>query len=274
MEIPLYHVDAFTHEPFHGNPAADCLLAAPQDDDWLQAVAQEMNLSETAFLWPERGDYRLRWFTPTVEVELCGHGTLASAHVLWESGRLDPDKTAHFETLSGPLTAVRRPGMWVELNFPATPVEPAEDPGGLCAALGVTPLFIGRSCFDYLVEVEGEGIVRGLKPDFDRIRRVPARGVIVTSRAEETPGYDFVSRWFGPQTGVAEDPVTGSAHCALAPYWEGRLRKREFLAYQASRRGGQLMVRLEGERVAIAGQAVTVARGVLTERVASLDVDA
>ncbi len=261
METPIYQVDAFAREPFHGNPAAVCLLAAPRDDAWMQALAREMNLPETAFLCPEGDGYRLRWFTPTVEVELCGHATLASAHTLWESGRLGAGDVARFYTQSGLLTAQRQ-GEWIELNFPATPVAPAEEPGGLREALGATPVAVGRSVFDYLVEVASEEVVRGLKPDFNRLREVPAMGVIVTSQAT-TAGYDFVSRYFGPQCGIDEDPVTGSAHCALGPYWEGKLQRRRFVAYQASSRGGEVRVRLEGDRAVIAGQAVTVLRGTL-----------
>ncbi len=263
MAIDIYQVDAFSREPFHGNPAGVCLPGGPQPEAWMQAVAQEMNLSETAFLWPEGDGYRLRWFTPAVEVDLCGHATLASAHIVWETGRLGPGETARFHTRSGLLTAARR-GEWIEMDFPATPVEPAPEPEGLREALGVALLAVGRSCFDYVVEVEDEEAVRGLQPDMGRLRAIPTRLVIVTSKATSA-GYDFVSRSFGPRVGVDEDPVTGSAHCALGPYWAGKLGKGAFLAYQASKRGGQVRVRLAGERVAIGGQAVTVVRGSLEQ---------
>ena len=221
-----------------------------------------MNLAETAFLHPENGGYRLRWFTPAVEVALCGHATLASAHVMWEEGHLPAGQQARFHTQSGLLTADRA-GDWIELDFPATPPTPAPPPAGLVAALHVTPRWVGRSKFDYLAELESEDAVRGLAPDLGALARVEARGVIVTSRAA-TAGYDFVSRFFAPQSGVPEDPVTGSAHCALTPFWSERLHKTEMSAYQASARGGVVRVRLEGgARVILGGQAVTVLRGEL-----------
>ena len=226
-------------------------------------VASEMNLAETAFLVRQRDGYDLRWFTPTVEVDLCGHATLASAHVLWEDGDLKLDAQARFHTKSGLLTADRRDGM-IELDFPATPPAAAPAPEGLAAALGARPKFVGRSRFDYLVEIENESIVRELMPDLNAISQIQARGVIVTSKADSTSAYDFVSRFFAPQSGVPEDPVTGSAHCALAPYWSAKLAKQELRAYQASARGGELMLRLVGDRVRIGGQAVTVLRGELT----------
>jgi PhzF family phenazine biosynthesis protein len=217
-----------------------------------------MNLAETAFLVPRRDGYDLRWFTPTVEVDLCGHATLASAHVLWEEGHLQPSAQARFHTKSGLLTADRREP-WIELDFPATPAKPAEAPPGLNEALGAKARFVGLSKFDYLVELEDEAAVRTLDPDLGAIARVPARGVIATARADKGK-YDFVSRFFAPQSGVPEDPVTGSAHCALAPYWSGKLGKKELMAYQASARGGELQLRLEGDRVVLGGQAVTVLR--------------
>jgi len=226
-------------------------------------VAREMNLAETAFLVRQHDGYDLRWFTPTVEVDLCGHATLASAHVLWEDGDLKLDAQARFHTKSGLLTADRRDGL-IELDFPATPPAAAPAPEGLVAALGAKPKFVGRSRFDYLVEIENESIVRELMPDLNAISQIQARGVIVTSKADSTSAYDFVSRFFAPQSGVPEDPVTGSAHCALAPYWSAKLAKQELRAYQASARGGELMLRLVGDRVRIGGQAVTVLRGELT----------
>lgn len=267
MPQAFVQVDAFTAEPFKGNPAAVCVLDSPRDPAWMQAIAREMNLSETAFL-VRRADehggdegFDLRWFTPTTEVDLCGHATLASAHALWEGGHLPPGTTARFHTKSGVLTATRD-GAWIELDFPATPDEPAEAPPGLENALGAKPTYVGRSRFDLLVEVDGEDVVRSLQPDFTRLRAIGARGVIVTSKAT-TAGIDFVSRFFAPGAGVDEDPATGSAHCALAPFWARRLGKRKFLARQVSARGGDLRVRLDGDRVRLGGQAVTVLRGEL-----------
>ncbi len=261
MGLKIVQVDAFASRPFSGNPAAVCVLSAPRDARWMQDVAREMNLAETAFLHPENEGYRLRWFTPAVEVALCGHATLASAHVLWEDGRLPAGQQARFHTQSGLLTADRR-GDWIELDFPATPPAPAPEPPGLAAALGVTPRWVGRSRFDYLVEVDSEPTVRALTPDIQALAKVEARGIIVTSRAT-TSGYDFVSRFFAPRAGVPEDPVTGSAHCALTPFWSERLDRPEMMAYQASPRGGVIRVRLAGDRVILAGQAVTVLRGEL-----------
>ncbi len=262
MSLKIVQVDAFTNRPFGGNPAAVCVLPAPRDERWMQDVAREMNLSETAFLHPRNDGYALRWFTPAVEVALCGHATLASAHVLWEDGHVPAGRQARFHTKSGVLTADRK-GDWIELDFPATPAAPAAAPAGLGEALGSTPRWVGRSKFDYLVEVESEDQLRGLDPDFMALERVEARGIIVTSRATTT-GYDFVSRFFAPRAGVREDPVTGSAHCALTPFWSERLKKTEMTAYQASPRGGVVRVRLNGDRVVLGGQAVTVLRGDLT----------
>jgi PhzF family phenazine biosynthesis protein len=261
MSLPLFHVDAFTERPFAGNPAAVCLLDEPHDDAWLQQVASEMNLSETAFLTRQADGYNLRWFTPAVEVDLCGHATLASAHILWEEGHVPQDTQIHFHTRSG-LLAADRHGAWIELNFPAKPEEPVEAIPGLAEALGCTPLYLGMSQFDCLVEVESEAVVRSLAPDMAKLASISVRGIIVTSLAQ-TPGYDFVSRFFGPRVGVPEDPVTGSAHCVLSPFWSKRLGRTELIGYQASARGGVVRTRLEGERVRLGGQAVTVARGSL-----------
>lgn len=261
MSWPLFQVDAFTDRPFAGNPAAVCLLPGPRDEGWMQRVAAEMNLPETAFLHPEGDGFRLRWFTPTVEVDLCGHATLASAHVLWEAGHLAPDASARFYTRSGLLTAARR-GAWIELEFPAEPAEAAAPPPALIPALGVTPRYVGRNRMDYVVEVESEDAVRATAPDFALLKTVPSRGVLVTSRSA-SPEYDFVSRFFAPQSGIDEDPVTGSAHCCLGPFWAERLGKSELVGYQASPRGGVVRVRVDGERVALGGQAVTVLRGEL-----------
>ncbi|MHC4933682.1 MAG: PhzF family phenazine biosynthesis protein [Planctomycetota bacterium] len=253
--VPILQVDAFTSEPFRGNPAAVCILSEPRQDAWMQAVAAEMNLSETAFLLREGDGWRLRWFTPTVEVDLCGHATLASAHVL-----LEQDGEVRFLTKSGTLSA-RRSGGWIELDFPSLPAEPATEPVGLVEALGAVPVCVGKSRFDFIVELESEEAVRALRVDVARLRKVEARGVIVTSRGRE---YDFVSRFFAPRAGVDEDPVTGSAHCCLAPYWSELLGKTEMTGYQASARGGVVQVRLSGDRVILRGQAVTVLRGELS----------
>ncbi|MGH7675795.1 MAG: PhzF family phenazine biosynthesis protein [Gemmatimonadales bacterium] len=266
MAVPIVQVDAFTATPFRGNPAAVCLLPTPADPRWMQDVASEMNLSETAFLHPMPDGLGLRWFTPAAEVDLCGHATLASAHVLWEEGRLGPTAAARFHTKSGLLTARKAAAAgWIELDFPATPAEPAAAPPALATALGVQPCAAGRTRFDYLIEVDSEDAVRRLAPDFAAIGRLGARGVIVTSRAS-TDGYDFVSRFFAPGLGIAEDPVTGRAHCALAPWWAAKLGKTEMTGFQASARGGLVRVRVAGERVVLAGQAVTVLRGELAER--------
>jgi PhzF family phenazine biosynthesis protein len=220
-----------------------------------------MNLSETAFLVPKEDGFNLRWFTPAVEVELCGHATLASAHILWETGVLRADQQARFHTLSGLLTAERK-GEWIELDFPSKPEEPAKPWAELVTGLGITPRYVGKSQFDYLVEVDSEQTVRNLDPDFTLLKQTKARGVIVTARAQGGE-FDFVSRFFAPGAGVNEDPVTGSAHCVLGPFWAKHLGRTEFVAYQASARGGVVRVRLVGNRVKLSGQAVTVMRGEL-----------
>ncbi|MHC4401435.1 MAG: PhzF family phenazine biosynthesis protein [Planctomycetota bacterium] len=263
MAVGVFQVDAFTDRPFTGNPAAVCILPEPRDETWMQNVAREMNLSETAFLSEDRGEFELRWFTPIVEVKLCGHATLASAHILWEKGLLIPGDEARFHTHSGLLRAAQK-GEWIELDFPATPDEPRSAPAGLAEALGVTPTYVGSSEFHYLVELASEEEVRKLKPDFGLLKELGLRGVIVTSVAA-TAGYDFVSRVFVPGAGIDEDPVTGSAHCCLGPYWRRRLGKDEFVAYQVSQRGGIVRVRVAGRRVYLAGQAVTVLCGELVE---------
>jgi PhzF family phenazine biosynthesis protein len=261
LTIKIYQVDAFTEKPFSGNPAAVCLLPQPREAAWMQAVAREMNLSETAFLLKQEDGFSLRWFTPAVEVDLCGHATLASAHILWETGILRRQEQARFHTRSGLLTAVSQ-GEEIELNFPAKTEEPAGAPAGLLEALKVEAKYIGKSKFDYLVQVDSEETVRGMKPDFAALKNIPVRGVMVTSRAT-SPGYDFVSRFFAPAVGINEDPVTGSAHCTLGPFWSRHLGKEDFLAYQASERGGTLRVRVAGDRVHLGGKAVTIFRGEL-----------
>ena len=262
MPLTITQVDAFTSEPFGGNPAAVCLLPGPADASWMQRVAREMNLSETAFLVRrDDGSFDLRWFTPSVEVDLCGHATLASAHVLWEESHLPPGTPAVFHTRSGRLSAVLRDG-WIEMDFPAEPDSPASVPAGLASALGTEPTYVGRNRFDYLVEVASEETVRRLTPDFRRLREIDARGVIVTARAA-TDGFDFVSRYFAPHAGIDEDPVTGSTHCCLGPYWQRRLGQDTLAGWQASERGGLVRVAVRGERVALSGQAVTVLHGEL-----------
>lgn len=257
MAIRIVQVDAFTNKPFSGNPAAVCVLPQPVSDEWMRNVAREMNLSETAFLTPRDGEFQLRWFTPAVEVDLCGHATVASAHVLWQDGHLAADRQARFQTRSGLLMADRR-GDWIELNFPAKQVAAASAPAELLPALGIAQAaFVGRNAFDYLVEVDSEEALRGLSPDHTTLRKVPVRGVIVTARSRGGE-FDFVSRFFAPASGIDEDPVTGSAHCALGPYWSERLGKSEFTAFQASARGGVVRVSLVGDRVVLGGQAVTV----------------
>jgi PhzF family phenazine biosynthesis protein len=262
MAIRIVQVDAFTNKPFAGNPAAVCVLPEPVPDEWMRNVAREMNLSETAFLTPHDGGFRLRWFTPAVEVDLCGHATVASAHVLWQDGHLAAGQQARFHTRSGLLLADRR-GDWIELDFPAKQVVATPAPAELLPALGVAEAaFVGRNAFDYLVEVDSEESLRGLAPDHSTLRRIPVRGVIVTAPSSGGE-FDFVSRFFAPGSGIDEDPVTGSAHCALGPYWSGRLGKSEFTAYQASPRGGTVRVKLAGDRVLLGGQAVTVMTGEL-----------
>ncbi len=260
-KVTCLTIDAFTDRPFSGNPAAVCLLDEARDAEWMQSVAAEMNLSETAFVSPSSDGYALRWFTPRVEVDLCGHATLAAAHALWEEKRVDGSESIVFLSKSGPLTCTRRGGT-VELDFPATPARPVAGPEALAAALGADPRFFGRSKFDALFVVDDEQALRALAPDFTAIETLPYRGVIVTSPSDDAR-FDFVSRFFAPAAGIDEDPVTGSAHCCLAPYWSERLGKSELTAYQASARGGVVNLRVSGERVVLGGQAVTVMRGIL-----------
>ena len=255
----LLQIDAFTDAPFKGNPAAVCILDRERDAAWMQNVAKEMNLSETAFLMHHVDGFSLRWFTPAVEVDLCGHATLASAHALWEERILETE--ARFHSRSGLLTATQN-GEWIELDFPVKPEQPAEPPPLLLEALGAKATYVGRNQFDYLVEVASDEELRALNPDHVRLRTIPVRGVIVTARSSD-PRFDFVSRFFAPGSGVDEDPVTGSAHCALTPYWAKKLGKNEMTAFQASRRGGGVRVRLAGDRVKLGGRAVTVFRGEL-----------
>jgi PhzF family phenazine biosynthesis protein len=219
-----------------------------------------MNLSETAFLVKQPEHFDLRWFTPTVEVDLCGHATLAAAHILWQQGQASGD-AIRFSTRSGILKAVRH-GDGIELDFPLKPEEATEAPPGLLAALGISAKYVGKNQFDYLVEVDSEAVLRGIAPDFKSLAAVPVRGIIVTSRAAD-PRFDFVSRFFAPASGVDEDPVTGSAHCCLGDFWRKRLGKTAFVAYQASARGGVVTVRVTKDRAFLGGKAVTVAKGEL-----------
>lgn len=262
--MKIFMVDAFTAEPFHGNPAAVCLLDRPADPGWMQAVAAELNHSETAFVdrsAPGEG-IGLRWFTPAGEVDLCGHATMAAAHVLWEQEGDSRDRLA-FATRSGLLAAERR-GRGIRLDLPAEPAEPVPEPDGLAEALGARPVWTGRNRFDHLVELASADEVAALRPDFAALRAFPVRGVIVT--AAGTGGHDFVSRFFAPRHGVDEDPVTGSAHCCLGPYWAARLGRTELVGYQCSARGGLLRVTVYGERIALDGQAVIFISGELHEQ--------
>jgi PhzF family phenazine biosynthesis protein len=260
MGLRITQVDAFADRPFAGNPAAVCILEKPREDAWMQMLAREMNLSETAFLVKREQGYDLRWFTPAIEVALCGHATLASAHTLWEEGHLPVSQTASFHTKSGVLTA-RKKGSWIEMDFPATPAK--SDPGSLEeleSALGTKIKWAGWTRFDCLAEVESEAAVRALAPDVTKLGRWKVRGLIVNS-AEEGSDYDYVSRFFAPAAGIDEDPVTGSAHCSLGPYWTERLGRDTLLGYQASARGGYVRTHCQGDRVLLSGQAVTVLRG-------------
>lgn len=261
MNQEIFQVDAFTDTAFKGNPAAVCVLLRQRDERWMQNLATEMNLSETAFLVQQDDGYHLRWFTPAVEVDLCGHATLASAHILWESGLLPVEREARFFTRSGLLRASRQ-GDWIQLDFPSEPETSAEAPENLDKALGVSATYVGKNRFDYLVQVESEDMVRSLTPDFTLLSSISSRGFMVTSRSDAKE-FDFISRFFAPAFGINEDPVTGSAHCCLGPFWAEKLNKTELTAYQASPRGGIVRVRVGKERVYLLGKAVTVMRGVL-----------
>ena len=264
MPQTVIQVDAFTSQPYAGNPAAVCILVKPRDEGWMRQVAREMNLSETAFAVRHESEWLLRWFTPVTEVDLCGHATLATAHVLFEDGHVTRDDAVHFQTRSGRLTA-RSSGGWIEMDFPSAPARPASPPPDLLEAIGLAAadtVFVGTNDSDWLVAVEDAGRVRAIAPDMIRLAAVGSRGVIVTAPSDD-PKWDFVSRFFGPAVGVPEDPVTGSAHCCLAPYWAERLDRNELVGWQASERGGEVRVRHEGTRVMLTGQAVTVMRGEL-----------
>ncbi len=258
--LPVVQVDAFTDEPFRGNPAAICTLDRARDDAWLQAVAREMNLSETAFIWQPDHRLVLRWFTPSTEVRLCGHATLAAAHVLWETAAVPAESAITFLTLSGRLTAAREDG-WIRLDFPSVPAQGVTMPAELRGLIGAPPLWFGVAEGTGLVEVEDEATVRGLAPDVRSLAGIPGLGRLIVTAKASTPGFDFVSRFFAPAVGIDEDPVTGSSHCTLASFWAQRLGRTELVGYQASARGGTVRVRFLGERVHLLGQAVTVMRG-------------
>lgn len=257
MTLRIFQVDAFTTRRFAGNPAAVIPMDAFPADSVLQAIAAENNLAETAFLVPEGGDYRLRWFTPMVEVPLCGHATLASAAVVME--RLEPGRTSvTFHSASGPLAVTRTANGYV-LNFPSRPSQPVEAPPGLAKALGAAPIEVLVNSFNYMCLLENANIVRELAPDMAAIACMDRPGVIVTAPGDGA--YDFISRYFAPAKGIPEDPVTGAAHCMLAPYWAQRLGKTEFRAFQASRRGGEIICRLDGDRVELEGSCVFYLEG-------------
>ena len=259
----VIYVDAFTNRPFAGNPAAVCVLTQPCSDTWMQRLAQETNLPATVFLWPHEADYAIRWFTPSQELPLCGHGTLAAAHTLWTEGHAPAEKEVRLHYQGGVLTAVRN-GEWIEMNFPTTHNTPSPVPMELRHGLVIEPRYVGKSSHSYLVEVESEAQVRALTPDLSLWAQLDMACVIVTSRAT-SDGFDFISRFFAPALRIAEDAVTGSAHCCLAPYWAERLGKTEMIGYQASARGGVVKVNVKGDRVTLGGQAVTILRSELCE---------
>ena len=257
----LVQVDAFTGKAFAGNPAAVCLMDEPRDATWMQDVAREMNLSETAFVEPASKGFALRWFTPEVEVDLCGHATLASAHVLWEEGRVEADASIVFSTRSGPLRCHQRRDR-IEMDFPSRPVVEVEAPSGLFEAVGVSPESVWHSAVGFLLELRSEADVRNVRPDFGALRAIANAWTCITAPAT-SGGFDFVSRFFAPASGIDEDPVTGAAHCSLADFWSKRTGRTEFRAYQCSSRGGVVFARVDGDRVHLGGQAVTVLRGEL-----------
>jgi PhzF family phenazine biosynthesis protein len=256
MPATLYQVDSFSNKPFAGNPAGVCILSEAANEEWMKFVAREMNLSETAFLHPETDGYRLRWFTPAVEVDLCGHATLASAHILWELGSSPRNAEIHFHTNSGLLKA-RWDDPWIQMDFPNEAAEPTKFPEELIAVLGPEPIYSGKNRQGYLAVYEDESIVRQLEPDFTRLKKIPP-GVAMVTAPTDSREFDFVSRFFAPAFGIDEDPVTGSAHCCLGPYWSEQLGKTKLMAYQASQRGGVVAVEVRGDRIMLGGQAVTV----------------
>ena len=261
MSIAMYQVDAFSGRAFAGNPAAVCLLDAEKPADWMQSIAAEMNLSETAFITPRNSGYDLRWFTPKAEVNLCGHATLASAHVLWECGLVEVQQPIEFYTNSGILSTQYRSGL-IEMNFPAESAQRYEPPEDLLEVFGIPPQEVLKCQSDYMLVLESEATVQNLQPDFSRLEKFDLRGVIVTAKSDSHE-YDFVSRFFAPRVGINEDPVTGSAHCVLAPYWAAKLAKHDLIARQLSQRGGVLDLSLQNDRVLIRGEACTVLKGEL-----------
>jgi PhzF family phenazine biosynthesis protein len=269
VTLPLFQVDAFTRDRFRGNPAAVCVLDRARDDAWMVAVAVEMNLSETAFVVVGAGGDQLplRWFTPEVEVDLCGHATLATAHVLWETGHLGHDDPARFDTASGVLECRLTDDGTIWMDFPALPSEEIDEPPGLASALGAAPVRVARNRHDHLVELADAATVRALTPDLTAVAQIETRAIVVTALADDgnDEGADFVSRCFGPRVGIDEDPVTGSAHCALGPWWAERLGRTELVGHQVSARGGIVRVEVRGDRVRLGGHAVTVLRGELVE---------
>ncbi|RPI17950.1 MAG: PhzF family phenazine biosynthesis protein [Ignavibacteriae bacterium] len=262
MKLPIYTVDAFTSKPFKGNPAAVCILENEIEEQLMKNIAFELNLSETAFVRKTGDTYSLRWFTPAMEVDLCGHATLASSHILWETERQDKNKEIIFNTRSGELKASRKENI-IQLDFPLIEQKEIAVPPELEKALGAKPNYCGMTEWNYVIEFENEDMIKNMQPDFELLQSLPAWGTIVTAKGS-SDGYDFVSRFFAPEKGVKEDPVTGSAHCALGPYWMKRLGKNTFKAYQASARGGEVGVKVENGRVYLTGNAVTVIEGEIT----------
>ncbi len=268
MKLPIHTVDAFADKPFTGNPAAVCITNKALNEDIMQKIAFEMNLSETAFLVRTKSgtkskdaqEFNLRWFTPQAEVDLCGHATLASSHILYSAGICDKNEPINFHTKSGVLTSVNKGNDTYEMDFPAIEQDVIDYPHELEVALGIKPVYVGMTKWNYVVELENEEEVRNVQPDFALLEKLQGWGTIITAKSS-MKGYDFVSRFFAPEKGVPEDPVTGSAHCALGPFWQKRLEKNEFKAYQASQRGGTLGVRVEGDRVFLSGHAITMLSG-------------
>jgi PhzF family phenazine biosynthesis protein len=260
--VPLLGIDAFTSERFRGNPAAVCLLEEPTDETWMQALAAEMNLSETAFVVAQDDGYNLRWFTPTTEVRLCGHATLASAHALWETGRLASDQEARFHTRWKGLLTATTSSAGIVLDFPAAPSSPCDAPDQLAEALGVSIVAVAVNDLHHIVELADADAVRNANPNFGALSKITVE-VAITAPSDDDD-HDFVSRFFAPTYGIDEDPVTGSAHTSLGPYWAAKLGKTQLRARQVSRRGGELLVRVRGDRVDLIGQAITVWQGELT----------
>lgn len=262
MELPIRWVDAFTDKPFTGNPAGVCVLEQPPTVDQMKSIALEVNAAETAFLIRNDNGYDLRWFTPAIEIDLCGHATLGSAHVLFSEGQEPPDKTIRFQTRSGELTAKQVGEGWMQLDFPAIASAPAKPSPAIEHTMGKKPVAVAQTHNTIIAELASADDVRTARPDFNAILALGVHGLIITARSSQP--YDFVSRFFAPDAGVNEDPVTGSAHCALGPYWQERLNKNHFLAFQASARGGILQVTVAGKRVLLGGQAVTTIAGTIS----------